>query len=850
MSEQPNTSNPAGQPTLQRRVATHATALERMRASLAGPEHDLAVRSLARQSDADPSRSGSGDPSLAMLDAWAVVADVVAFYSERIATEGFLRTATQLGSVRELARMLGYELRPGVSGQTDLAFTVEDAPGAPTSVDVPQGTPVQSVPGDGELPQTFETGDDLQVRPGWNALPAVDARPQEFPFGQEHIWLRGRASVKAGDTVLVVGSERVAYGAWPTERARRAESLDDDERWEFRVVEAVTGDPDGFPGWTRLDLDHPIGYRRSRPLIAFQDVTVHLFTETARLFGANAPDPNLLADEKGAPPGAARTGRRSPATYQWDDFDVPDPKDPTVIEIDGAHPALLPGTWIVLEQPGVTEAYLVERVTPDGAAKFAVSGPLTRVRLDLADGLSSFSRRRATVHCSSTELSVGSEPDDSPVSGRTVRVAACDPPLPPGRRIMLSGIDADSGQAAVEAAIVETCTVDADGQSMDLLLTADLVGTYVRQGLHVLGNVVRATHGETVEQVLGSGDGRAAFASFTTRRAPLTHLRATTADGARPELTVRVDGVAWQQTPSLAEAGPHDRVFVLRYDDSGAARITLGDGVHGARPTTGSENIAARYRVGIGADGGLLAGQLSLLTRRPLGVRSVSNPAATQDWAPAETLEQARANAPLRVRTLDRAVSVADHEDFARGYAGVGPAKADLVWDGLAHRVVVSLLGAGAREPSSDLVDDLHTALDAARDPGGQLDVRIGDQVWFGVRVEVAHDPARDRHEVLLAVESALAAAFGADVRPFATPVTAAAVLVVIKAVPGVLACTMPRLLPLAAVPPAPQVATLPSDGAALDPVPAQSARWDDGVLPAELLALAPGAVAIEEMTK
>ena len=149
-------ANPPGQPALRRRVAPHAISLARMRNRLASPAHDLAVRSLAR--------AGADDPAVALLDAWAVVADTVAFYSERIATEGFLRTAVQHGSVRELARTLGHDLRPGVSAEVDLAFTAETAGEPPDVVVVPGGTPVQSVPGPGALPQTFETTDELEVR--------------------------------------------------------------------------------------------------------------------------------------------------------------------------------------------------------------------------------------------------------------------------------------------------------------------------------------------------------------------------------------------------------------------------------------------------------------------------------------------------------------------------------------------------------------------------------------------------------------------------------------------------------------------------------------------------------------
>ena len=45
------------------------------------------------------------DPTIALLDAWSVLGDVLTFYTERIANEGFLRTATELRSVIWLAAM-------------------------------------------------------------------------------------------------------------------------------------------------------------------------------------------------------------------------------------------------------------------------------------------------------------------------------------------------------------------------------------------------------------------------------------------------------------------------------------------------------------------------------------------------------------------------------------------------------------------------------------------------------------------------------------------------------------------------------------------------------------------------
>jgi predicted phage baseplate assembly protein len=231
---------------------------------------------------------------------------------------------------------------------------------------------------------------------------------------------------------------------------------------------------------------------------------------------------------------------------------------------------------------------------------------------------------------------------------------------------------------------------------------------------------------------------------------------------------------------------------------------------------TGSENVTATYRVGIGAPGAVRAGQLSLLPRRPLGIRGAVNPAAAHDWAPAEDIAHARVNAPLRIRTLDRAVSVADHADFAADFAGVALSRADAVWDGRETVVVVSVLGTAGGPVSEGLIGDLEDALAANRDAGTRFEVHRGTLVLFGVHVELTHDPAYERAAVELAVRAALAAEYAAPALPFATAVAASRVLVTVRSVPGVLACTMPRLM---------------VGGAEQDPVVALPARSEDGDL-------------------
>jgi len=93
------------------------------------------------------------DYAITLLDMWATVADVLAFYEERIANEGYLRTARLRDSILRMARLLDYQLRPGVAATTLLAFTLDKN----ASLRIPIGLRVQSVPADDEKPQINET---------------------------------------------------------------------------------------------------------------------------------------------------------------------------------------------------------------------------------------------------------------------------------------------------------------------------------------------------------------------------------------------------------------------------------------------------------------------------------------------------------------------------------------------------------------------------------------------------------------------------------------------------------------------------------------------------------------------
>ena len=95
--------NPPGLISIKYRIGTHCQFKSKMLSTI---EKTVLGKLTTREDN---------DLSIALIDAWATVADVLTFYQERIANEGFLRTAIDRKSILELARTAGYELQPGVA---------------------------------------------------------------------------------------------------------------------------------------------------------------------------------------------------------------------------------------------------------------------------------------------------------------------------------------------------------------------------------------------------------------------------------------------------------------------------------------------------------------------------------------------------------------------------------------------------------------------------------------------------------------------------------------------------------------------------------------------------------------
>lgn len=266
-------------------------------------------------------------------------------------------------------------------------------------------------------------------------------------------------------------------------------------------------------------------------------------------------------------------------------------------------------------------------------------------------------------------------------------------------------------------------------------LTLDDTPRLGTEGLELLGNVVEASHGETVaDEVVGDGDPTEAFQQFSLGDGPLTHLTAATDTGRKSTLTVLVDGVRWTEVDTLFGQRADARVYTVDVDDDGVAHLCFGDGVTGSRLPAGKGNVVASYRKGVGLAGRVPKGALRSLLERPKGLEGVVNPQAADGGGDPERAAEARANAPSSVQTLGRIVSLRDFEQYALSLASVAKARATWVWDGAERAVHLTLAAQEGAALSSTALEALHASLGKVRDPNRRL--MLGDYVPVPLRVE------------------------------------------------------------------------------------------------------------------
>jgi predicted phage baseplate assembly protein len=534
------------------------------------------------------------------------------------------------------------------------------------------------------------------------------------------------------------------------------------------------------------------------------EVRVFGFRQKTQLFGYNAPQ-FLPAADPTKPPVANNQ-------FVVDEF-------ASRLFLSEGYDSVLPGSYVVVEtSPSDSpQAILILKVTVHPRTAYGLSAKTTEIDLDQGRtwrstdptaAAASFNLLRTTaVYVQAEQFDLAEVPLAQSI-GDTPKTNDVDPFLSQPREIELDdlydGIEIGRtvvvegevvnlpGVKLAEPASIASVThirrpVFGDTPHTRIALAQDLTQIYKRDTVVVYGNVVSASHGETHREVLGSGNGTA-YQQFTLKFRPLTHLAAPTPDGAEPALEVRVNDVLWTRGRELSEFGPGDRGYAIRIDEDQTANVIFGDGVHGARPPTGVDNIRAVYRNGLGAAGNLGARQIDQAMDRPLGVKAVINPFPSSGGADRETRDQARANAPVGSKALERVVSVSDYADFARTFAGIGKASAARMpgaWHSLVHVTVAGPDPTPVRE-ESDLFRNLLQAFNDLGDGTQGVFLQPCRRVLLVViaTVRIADDYLFESVEPR--IRQLLLDRFGYEQRDLMQGVTASEILAAIHSIEGV----------------------------------------------------------------
>lgn len=498
-------ANRPGLSALRYRVGTHGSFLETMKARLSAmtveaPGPDGQTMAIYKPLRGHTTRE-SGDPAIALLDAWATVGDVLTFYQERLANEGYLRTATERRSVLELARLVGYTLRPGVAASVFLAYTLEDKQVGP--VEIPAGARSQSIPGPGEMPQSFETSEKLIARSEWNNLPVRRARPQNITYDTaksvDKIYVAGiNANLKAGDQLLfkfddednfvprtvmkaegqfTMNRTEIQLQPMPSPDIKAASKALTTNGLKFFEEFIKTPIPqkarslqlkrilnDAFAKGAdtcrqlRFSFEpqlRDIYYAARANATVKTDAlpalkAVYALRIAAPLFGAGAPDqPDYYTDDKPDDNPPHFKGQLKPQE-EWRDWELQE--DKLTLFLDRAYEAVLPGSYVMIQLPAGERRFLkITEVQTTQRMAYGFSGKTTQLKFSeswwpkTGKKFSMDTLRGTLVYGQGEELTLVDEPiedevkvtNDSMDAG--IELAGIYGELASGRWIILSG---------------------------------------------------------------------------------------------------------------------------------------------------------------------------------------------------------------------------------------------------------------------------------------------------------------------------------------------------------------------------------------------------------------------------
>jgi hypothetical protein len=742
--------NPPGRNAIAYRIGDYSS----FRHALLLPLKDVSAN-LIENELANWNPSAEGDLAVQLVEWWAYLADILTFYSDRIANESYLRTADLPESVQRLVRILGYRPRPGIGASGIVAAIANNS--KPFSL--PQGFQIQSKPSQGKQPQIFELDADTLIQfPGVIAaepLPNTNLIPNS-------LLLKGTVTtVKVGDQLLLL--KRNWNGT--------------DQQYALATVQSVKSEKD------------PQGKINTRLNLTLQKSGVPA--------SAQVQDYRLLKSSQSAHLYAYKTNH---AIF----FDH--------LHLESIQRNIKAGDPLLLENPAQNPKYRLVTVSkyaellwyantpnsanpsqsPNPATEPAV--PILHTRLHFLPSLSSTIASQWDVNRDKVSAHLNWQEVGQLIDTATENFNSTSPILK-----LVTPVKFPASSSSLVSLLLEDAESQGIAAKGELDSTADLLNLSglqpaslsLKSPLSVLFNLLSVSRGQTVPvEILGSGNASLAGQEFVIKKSPLTYLLSDdSSSGGNYKSTLRiwVDGIEWQEVPSFYGQSPDASVFVTREDENQQTHVQFGDRINGARLTSGVNNVVAKYRYGSGKDAPD-AGALSVIVKPYPNLKSIRNPVPVGGGADPEPSEQIRRYAPQSVLTFGRAVSGDDYETIAAQTPGVSRAKIYWTWDTTQQRSLVKLYVGD----DNSAVSAAKIALKGSADPNRSVAVELAQPRPIRVSLTLRIEASRIPETVIAAAQDALLnpdnGLFGANAIQIGQAIYQSQIYAVCMKVPGVLA--------------------------------------------------------------
>ncbi|HTT88805.1 MAG TPA: hypothetical protein VMF65_04565 [Acidimicrobiales bacterium] len=654
-------------------------------------------------------RPAPGDLGLQMLEWWAYLGDVLTFYNERIANESYLGTAQVASSVAGLVDLLGYVPAPGLaaSGQVGAVRTTT-RPSEPLVI--PAGMQLSSTATPGVPSQIFEVTTSGTF-PGPSdvmaTLPPNPALPVNSATNPTSVLLAGKVTAtKPGDQlVLVVNSWSGSDNNWSLVTVLNTAPETDpgtgavNTRVNF-TSSAVWGTSPS-PGGTTTDNDRLL-------IVDLEQEGIFEASSVASLgwFRGSTPQQSPVVGQAASyrllkPNAAASLWSHSgsgiwPPNAVWGNGQY--------VHLAAAVPSIQPGDLVLFDGGSQAPSVLASILSGHEAlATIPFPQPASPPTPDIVVTYTAL--KIATSDAQSVE---GYNSDPTVVAVRyAFRDVGTVIANPVGALPALPATVNVPASFTLPSAATTAFLVDSTGAATSVGVSAagpagagpltltpgpSMPSTFsppLAVPLRLFFDVVNVSRGVTVaSETLGSGNAAVANQSFALQKSPLTYLASGT--GWASTLQVFVSGVRWTEVPTFYQQPAGAQVYVIDRAADGTATVRFGDGVNGARLTSGSGNVTATYRYGSGA-ASPPAGRLTTILKQQPNLASIQNPVAVIGGEDPQSADDVKANAPASVFSFGRAISAVDYEVVASRAAGVTRTKAYWTFDATEQRELVKI---------------------------------------------------------------------------------------------------------------------------------------------------------------